>query len=202
MTTDRDKPIEDARGTDRRRHILRALQKCILSKGFTKTSLTDIAVEASMSPSHIRYYYDGKDAILEHYLSKICDEILDGIRAIDTTDHNAWFHEFVSFFIGNPWITNERMTVAIEIFGISVHDERLRHIKASYDLEIRKIIEDYFRKVGCANDLTPAQAAEVVQALEAGLKFNSVFQDGYDTDQARALFIAGVRSLTGAPVSP
>jgi AcrR family transcriptional regulator len=198
MAKSRAQPTKERRADERKDQILRALHKCIRTKGFTKSSLTDIAVEAGMSPSHIRYYFEGKDAILEHYLDQTCSQILESIHAIDTDDPDEWFRNFVKFFIGNPWITPGRMSVAMEIFGISVHDDRLRRIKATYDVEIRRILENYFRKVGCAKGLTARDAAEIVQALEAGMKFNTVFQDGYDTDRARKLFVASVRALTGA----
>jgi hypothetical protein len=87
----------------------------------------------------------------------------------------------------------------MEIFGLSVHDKDLRRIKANYDNQIRKILERYFERAGCAPGLTPASAAEISQALEAGLKYNAVFQDNFDPAHARKMFVSAVERLTGAP---
>jgi AcrR family transcriptional regulator len=187
-----------AQGEERRQSIIRALNRCIRKRGFSKSSLTDIAVEAGMSPSHIRYYFDGKAAILEALLEQTCRQILENIHAIDTSDPWDWFEEFATFFIGNPWITPSRLSVVMEMFGVSVHDDTLRRIKADYDLEIRRVLENFFERVGCAETLTPKDAAEVAQALEAGIKFNAVIQDTFDPEHARHIFISGIRRLTGA----
>ncbi|MBX3705301.1 MAG: TetR/AcrR family transcriptional regulator [Pseudomonadales bacterium] len=190
----------EVQNEERRRGILKALYACIRKKGFTGSSLTDIALEAGMSPSHIRYYFNGKNAILESYLEQTCEQILSQIRAIDTADPLQWFEDFTDFFIGNPWITPARLSVMVEIFGISVHDTELRRIKARYDQEIRDILRQFFERVGCARSLDPAEAAEITQAIESGLKYNIVFKEAFDPAHARRIFIKAVRELTGAPV--
>lgn len=195
-SSNQDIEIDSPEPTDRRRLIIRSLSRCIREKGYTKTSLTDIAVAAGMSPSHIRYYFDGKDAILESYLRESCAGILEGIRNIPTDDPDSWMKEFTAYFIANSWITPARLSVMVEIFGISVHDPALRRIKAGYDSEIRSILEGYFARVGCAENISPKAAAEIAQSLEAGLKYNAVFQQDYSPQRARKLFSAGIDHLT------
>ena len=71
------------RGQDRKKRIYRSLHDCILNKGYSKTTLADIAKAADMSPSHLLYYFEGKDAILEAYFEKVARRIvdrLDGFR--------------------------------------------------------------------------------------------------------------------------
>ena len=75
-----DSPVSFVRSTKA------VLVRCIREKGYASTSLTDIAIRAQMSPSHIRYYFDGKDAILEYYLETTCADIIRDIRAIDGAD--------------------------------------------------------------------------------------------------------------------
>jgi AcrR family transcriptional regulator len=197
----RSKPtkLREPQNAERVDVILKALHRCISKRGFSKSSLTDIAIEAGMSPSHIRYYFEGKAAILEAYLAQTCTQILDNIRAIDTENPETWFEEFTTFFIGNPWITPARLSVQMEIFGLSVHDKVLRRIKADYDQEIRRILTHYFEQVSCAPGLTPSGAAEIAQAMEAGLKYNTVFQDKFDAAHARQIFVNAIRLLTGHP---
>jgi hypothetical protein len=86
--------------------------------------------------------------------------------------------------------------VLVEIFGVSVHLPKLRDIKIAYDQQIRELLIAFFRRIGTV-DITPEVAAEIVQTLEAGLKYNAVFQDGYDPDKASSAFLTGVRRPAG-----
>ena len=67
------------RGDKRRKLILRALHDCIIDKGYAKTTLANIARVAEMYPSHLLYYYEGKDAILVHYFKNVSEKILQRI---------------------------------------------------------------------------------------------------------------------------
>lgn len=183
--------------TDRRREIVRALHRCIREQGYARTSLTDIALKAGMSPSHIRYYFEGKDAILEHYFERACTEIVSEIRAIKFEDPVVWLRDFTDFFIANPRMSRGGLAVMVEIFGVSVHDPKLRRIKIEYDTAIRTILTNFFVRVGVAPGLTPTLAAEIIQALEAGLKYNAVFQEDFSLLHARAVFLAEMARLAG-----
>lgn len=183
---------------DRREEIVRALHRCIREQGYARTSLTDIALKAKMSPSHIRYYFEGKDAILEHYFGNACRQIIAGIRAIKAATPVEWLHEFVDFFIANPRMSRSGLAVMIEIFGVSVHDPKLKRIKVEYDEAIRKIFEEFFVRAGVAPGLTPELAAEIAQAIESGQKYSAVFQENFDLKHARAVFLAEMARLTGS----
>lgn len=183
--------------SDRRQEIVRALHRCIREQGYARTSLTDVALKAGMSPSHIRYYFEGKDAILEYYFERACTEIVAEIRAIRLDDPTQWLRDFTDFFIANPRMSRGGLAVMIEIFGVSVHDPKLRRIKIEYDTAVRTILTNFFTRVGVAPGLTPPLAAEIIQALEAGLKYNAVFQDDFSTQHARAVFLAEMARLAG-----
>lgn len=150
-----------------------------------------------MSPSHIRYYFDGKDAILEHYLELTCSDIVRDIKAIKADDPFEWLRKFSDYYIRNPRISAVGLSVMVEIFGVSVHQPRLREIKMAYDEEIRAVLTSFFAKAGGATSLPPAMAAEIIQALEAGLKYNAVFEKHYDPEKATAAFLAAVERLLG-----
>ena len=67
---------KNGRGENRRKLIFRSLHDCIIKKGYSKTTLADIAESAGMSPSHLLYYFKGKDAILEDYFQKVALQII------------------------------------------------------------------------------------------------------------------------------
>lgn len=183
---------------DRREIIVQALHRCIREVGYARTSLTAISVKAKMSPSHIRYYFENKDAILEYYLESLCTQIVADLKAIPAENPQIWMERFCDYYIRNPRISRVGLSVLVEVFGVSVHSPRLREIKSAYDREIRALLEAFFDQVGTIRGVTPQVAAEVAQGLEAGLKYNAVFQDGYDPDRATAVFLAVIQRLAGA----
>lgn len=186
---------------DRREIIVQALHRCIREVGYARTSLTAISVKAKMSPSHIRYYFENKDAILEHYLDSLCTQIVLDLKAIAADDPYVWLDQFADYYIRNPRISRVGLSVLVEIFGVSVHHPRLRDIKSAYDREIRSLLQGFFERVGTIPGVTPDMAAETAQALEAGLKYNAVFEDGYDAARASAVFMAGMQHLVGVSFS-
>jgi AcrR family transcriptional regulator len=188
---------------ERRLKIVQALHRCIREVGYSRTSLTAIAVKAGMSPSHIQYYFDNKDAILEFYLDDLCRRIVEDLRKLDMRDPDAWLDAFCDYYIRNPRISRVGLSVLVEIFGVSVHNPQMREIKVAFDREIRALLRDFFQAVGTAPGVSPEAAAEVAQALEAGFKYNAVFQDGYDADRTDSMFRAVVRQLRrGSAASP
>ncbi len=179
---------------------MQALHRCIREVGYARTSLTAIAIKAGMSPSHIRYYFENKDAILEYYLDSLCTQIIVELKAIDSSDPFEWLEKFTDYYIRNPRISRVGLSVLVEIFGVSVHHPRLREIKTAYDKEIRALLKGFFDRVGTTTGVSAEVAAEVAQGLEAGLKYNAVFQDGYDPERANSVFMAGMKHLVGAPL--
>ena len=70
----------DSRGDQRRRKIFKSLHDCILAQGYVKTTLADIAAGADMSASHLLYYFNGKEAILEQYFANVSVRFLEKIE--------------------------------------------------------------------------------------------------------------------------
>lgn len=184
-------------GADRRVRIANAMDNCIRDKGYAATTLTDIAVEAAMSPSHIRYYFDGKHEILEFYLEATCEEITREISAIARRTPAQWLDDFTAYFFGSPAMSREAIAVLVEVFAAAVHNPKLARIKAKYDEFIRKTFLEFFRWAGCAEDVTPMDAAYMAAALESGMKFNAVFQKDFSREKAAKTFLAEMRRMAG-----
>ena len=70
------KPQVTKRGNQRRRSILEGFHECVIDKGYAKTSLQDIATKADLYPSHVLYYFEGKEAIFKQYFENMAARIL------------------------------------------------------------------------------------------------------------------------------
>jgi AcrR family transcriptional regulator len=147
-----------------------------------------------MSPSHIRYYFDGKEAILRHYFAHLCRDLLAHIRAIPTEDSNAWLARFARFHFGNARISQTGLAVIVEIFGVAMHDAAMKKIKMEFDGEMLAILRRFFERAGCADGLSPATAAELARAMDVGLKYSTAFAE-LEPKQLESLMLAGIRRL-------
>ena len=86
-----DSPVEESakiesaiRGGKRRSRIFKALHDCIIEKGYAKTTLADVARTARMTPSHLLYYFSGKDAILEDFFENVAQRIVERMEGFRT----------------------------------------------------------------------------------------------------------------------
>lgn len=182
---------------DRRAKIALAMDDCVREKGYSATSLTDIAVKAKMSPSHIRYYFDGKEEILEFYLARVCDQIIHDIGNIPKRSPLQWLRQFTGYFITHPNMTRGTIAVLVEIFAVSMHNPKLSKIKIGYDDFIRKTFVDFFRWAGTVPGLSAEDAAYRAWALEIGMKFNAVFQADFSKERAGKVFLKEALRMAG-----
>jgi len=182
---------------DRRGRIALALDDCIREKGFAGTSLTDIAIKAQMSPSHIRYYFESKEQILEFYLAAICDQLIRDITAIPKKTPLQWAKHFTAYFIANPELNREAVALMVEIFAVATHNPKLMKIKVDYDTFIRKTLADFFDWAGTIKGMQPAEAAYRLWVFEGGLKFNSMFQSDFSKAKAGKIFEHEMLRLAG-----
>ena len=93
MPTKQDTPVllsEAKNNKDRRWDIVAALYRCMADKGFAASTLNDIANEAKMSSSHLLYYYDGKEAILEAFFKSVIDHVESQLANLPEDDVGTW----------------------------------------------------------------------------------------------------------------
>jgi len=186
-----------AKDGDRRGKIALAMDACVRDKGYAATSLTDIALKAQMSPSHIRYYFDGKEEILEFYLAAICDQIVRDVGAIVRKTPEQWAKDFTGYFITNPDLTKATVMLMVEIFAVSAHNPKLMKIKSRYDNFIRQTLTEFFQWAGTIDGVTPEDAAYRLWAFEGGMKFNSMFQSDFSKEKAGLIFHDELLRLSG-----
>jgi AcrR family transcriptional regulator len=182
---------------DRRGRIALAMDACVREKGYAGTSLTDIAIRARMSPSHIRYYFETREEILEFYLAAICDQLIRDIAAIARKTPAQWIRDFTAYFITNPELNRSTVALMVEIFAVSAHNPKLTKIKTHYDSFIRKTFKDFFDWAGTAAGVDPADAAYRLWVLEGGMKFNSMFQTDFSKERAGLIFEEEMKRLAG-----
>jgi AcrR family transcriptional regulator len=185
------------RGAGRRADILRALHDCVIDQGYSRTTLADIARKAEMSPSHLLYYFRGKDAILDAYFKDVADRILRRIEAFRSEPLERQIDLLSELFFAGKDLTRSEIGFMLECFGAAVHDSQLRNLKSRLD----RACKDYIRELFAAapNRARAADRAEIAYALLIGLRTATYFDTRVGLPEALRLFRAEMRSLGGLP---
>jgi AcrR family transcriptional regulator len=182
---------------DRRAEIGRALHRCIEKRGYARTTLAHLAAEAGMAPSHVRYYFAGKEAVLEYYFEFLCHRTLEPIRAIVGATPREWIDSFVSFVFDETPAIRSLLRVVVEMKGLSIHNARMRRAALAFDREMLGVLEKTFEQTELARGLEPRDAAEIAYALVYGLLSRLPFDERSGLARSRELFRGSLLRLAG-----
>jgi AcrR family transcriptional regulator len=179
--------------------IVEAFDRCMQAKGYAHTSLNDVAAAAGMSPSHLLYYFSGKQAILEMYF-RAAERTIVAELAAPAHEGPAARIDHVASFVFGGWIRSrgDQLT-ALELFTQAVHHRTLRQIRSRFDKRMKAYLADIFRQCPRLISASADDAAQEAYGLLLGLVATSYFDERLTLARARDLFRAGARRLAGLP---
>lgn len=184
-----------------RTHIAKALYHCVRKNGYAFTSLNTLAAEAGMSASHLRYYFGGKEAVLEFYVEQLCAKFVEQLDEMRPLPPAALIDALTEFCFGEK-VSPARLGVLQEIFALTIHHPRMRRMKSDYDAHVRSMLADMFAKVPRAPGLEVADAARLAHALVEGFLHDAVFDGETTLATPRRLFRETMLKLAGLPPTP
>ena len=185
------------RGEHRRRTIFRALHDCIIARGYSNTTLGDIASKAGMSPSHLLYYFPGKERILEDYFADVAEWFLQRIEEIARQPRQEQVELWARLWFGHSEAAHEDIGFMLECFGAAVHDGEMRQTKASFDAACKGHLEALFCAGGPRAPMSTREAAEISYALLIGLRSSVYFDKGMTAAIASRCFGDAIAQLRG-----
>ena len=186
-------PREDGR----RGGILAALYDLICERGYARTSLSDLAAAAGMSPSHLLYYFESKEAVLEELFEVCAQRMLRGVLSLPADDPATQCDALAGYFFADEVMTRRDVGFMLELFGLATHDPRLRRIKANFDGQMRAYLTALFRRTPRLAGVSAADAAEIALATVVGLLTGAYFDETLEPARGRALFHAVLSHLAG-----
>jgi AcrR family transcriptional regulator len=185
-----------SRGERRRARILSAFHDCIIDKGYSKTTLRDVAAAAGISASHLLYYFPGKDSILEHYFEDIALKIRGRIDSYRREDPMLQIDLLSDLFFAGKGITRSEIGFMLECFGVAVHDKALRKDKKRLDRFCKAYLVELFGQLPRGPEKA-ATHAEIAYAILIGLRTAAYFDKKLKLARARELFHEEMRNLAG-----
>jgi AcrR family transcriptional regulator len=183
-----------ARGGKRRTRIFKALHDCIVDKGYAKTTLADVARTAEMTPSHLLYYFSGKDAILEDFFEDVAQRIVERMEGFRSETAERRITLLVDLFFAGKGITMSEIGFMLECFGVAVHDSQLHSEKTALDRFCKAYLEELFVESPCGASYA-RDSAEVAYAMLIGLRTAVYFDQRIGLPRARRLFRASILNL-------
>ena len=185
------------RGDKRRKRIYQALHDRIIEKGYAKTTLADVARTAEMTPSHLLYYFSGKDAILEDFFESVAQRIVARMQGFRTETAERRIDLLVDLFFAGKGITMSEIGLMLECFGVAVHDKQLHSEKAALDRFCKTYLEELFVESPCGAS-NARDSAEIAYAMLIGLRTAVYFDQRIDLSRARRLFRTSITNLANS----
>lgn len=187
----------DSRGNQRRRRIFKSLHDCILAQGYVKTTLADIAKGADMSASHLLYYFNGKDDILEQYFESVSVRFLERIEGFSEQEPKQQIQSLADFWFKGEASTIKEIGFMLECFGAAVNDDVLRVTKADFDERCKEHLAKIFDQCPSTFMGSSKDAAEIAYGLMIGLRSAVYFDSDIGLKDAHRLFLGSVLRMGG-----
>lgn len=194
---ERAKSESSMRGSKRRKRIFQALHDCIIEKGYAKTTLADVARTAQMTPSHLLYYFSGKDAILEDFFENVAQRIVERMDGFRTETPERRIDFLAELFFAGKGITMSEIGFMLECFGVAVHDKQLHTEKTALDRFCKMYLEELFVESPCGASKA-RDSAEVAYAMLIGLRTAVYFDERIGLPRAHRLFRASILNLANS----
>ncbi|HXX47299.1 MAG TPA: TetR/AcrR family transcriptional regulator [Myxococcota bacterium] len=181
----------------RRELIVDALLERMLAQGFAATTLADVARAARMTPSHLLYYFRGKEDILAACFEGVTAQITTGLAALDVEPVERRLDRVAEYFFGGKLLHKTDLGITLEFFGLAVHDKVLHQTKAQFDRMVKAWLSHTFAQYPRAPGRSPADAAEAAYALIVGLSTSAFFDERLGFARAHALLRESLHQLAG-----
>ena len=188
---------KESRGDRRRRRIFKSLHDCILARGYIKTTLADIAKGADMSPSHLLYYFKGKEAILEQYFESVSIRFLEKIDTFSSQPPRDQIQSLTDFWFKGEAGTLKEIGFMLECFGAAVNNDVLRVTKAEFDVSCKTYLAGIFEASTSVFMNNCKDAAEISYGLMIGLRSAVYFDSDIDLPGAHRLFMDSMLTMSG-----
>lgn len=184
-----------AKGDASRQQVIDAAVRQLAKRGYSNTSVSDIATAAGMSKGVVHYHFDSKDDLFEHVVAQCSRGMSDRVRG-------AWENEGtpierIRAVLREMWAArtdgSPEMRVLSDLMGQAMHDAKLRRAVSNAFQTMRAEIEAEFLRAFAVIGLKPKVPAKIiprlVHSMLDGLALHHFF-DPPTPDEEREIFRA------------
>jgi TetR/AcrR family transcriptional regulator, repressor for uid operon len=192
-------PATDRRPvSDRRAAILDAFERCIVRGGFHRTTMQDVAKEASMSAGNLYRYFESKDALV----SGLCER--DRERFGADFQHVATAPDVMGALValGRKHFVEEdrsRCIQFMEIWAEATRNPAVAAVCGSMDREVNQLLVEIIDAAKAAGQVSPeidsAALVFTVSALGDGLFMRRALDPTFDAEQGFKILLAVMNGI-------
>jgi len=168
-----------------------------VEKGFAATTLSDIAETAGMSPSHLYYYYQSKEAMLEELYGAALNQTVTDLKSRRDLSAEEQCQMLVDYFFSNKVVPVTDQAILLEITALALHNPQLRKLWDQQGEEIKKRLRDIFDKAPRAPGLSADDATALALSVRIGLYTVSCFDEKMTQSRARELYRRTLLQVAG-----
>ena len=190
--------MEESRGDETRRAILRAARRLFGERGYAQTTLDEISEAAGFTKGAFYWHFDSKeDLLVEVFEDWVAEGVGNLRRALEASGTRTRVRTLDRWHRGDAARSAQWVRFELELLGLAAENPelaaRLRERQAVVrDLLAAALGDELERRAG-AGTLRPRELATLVSALSDGLLQQELVDPG-----ARGLFGKGVELLLGA----
>ena len=150
-----------------------------------------------MSASHLLYYFNGKEAILEQYFANVSVRFLEKIEEFSHQGPLEQIHSLTDFWFRGEAGAVKEIGFMLECFGAAVNDDVLKVTKADFDTRCKAYLANIFDDCPGIFMSSSKDAAEIVYGLMIGLRSAVYFDSDIDLEDAHRLFLGSTLRMGG-----
>lgn len=139
-----------------------------------------------MTPSHLLYYFRGKEDILEQYFAMVAARFLGHIEAFRREAPEQQIRSLADLWFRGETSNRREIGFMLECFGVAVHNDVLQATKADFDQRCKRHLRHTFS--AAPSEAAARDAAEITFSLMIGLRSAVYFDDDIGLADAHRLF--------------
>jgi AcrR family transcriptional regulator len=184
-------------GDERREQILSAFERCVIRVGLAKTTLQNVANEAGLPRSLIRYFVGNKDDMIGLIIDRMIERAEHDLTLGLQENRDPTFTELLDFVSNGAFSNKVTNSLIGELWYLSEKDADIKSRLGGLYRHLLKLLVDQMTKEKIGENKTVRQAfAQSVMSLAYGEE--SFREIGLRTSKShRALMIKAMLSALG-----
>ena len=182
---------------DRRARILDAAERCFVRAGFHRTTMQDVAAEASMSPGNLYRYFPSKDAIVAGLAER------DRARVMTDFSQLGEAEDFIAGvaalarkqFADEP---REQAVLCLEIWAEATRNPAFTDLTDGFDRDVLGRLTFLFRQAqergAIAPEVDPEALATVIATFANGLYVRRAVSRTFDAEREVGYMLAVIEA--------
>lgn len=128
---------------ERREEIIAAFEACVVRRGLAATTLSDVATEASLPRSLVRYFVGNRDDMVELLIARMVARAEDELTSPGTKGDDArTVYDVVDFLFDRMFADATSNAVVDELWNLAERDDDTRaRLEAVYTKLVRELVK-------------------------------------------------------------